>query len=98
MGFQSLPEKLISHLSELRNKLHSPRYYTTKFKAGQSWAIRRVERLKKQEGAAEAVSRDAIYTQKQAVLTLLKLRHCSRIFTHHLTEARSVLCDLSDIT
>jgi hypothetical protein len=60
--------------------------------------VERVKHLKKQEEEAQEVCRDAIYTQKQATLTLLKQRHCSRIFTHHLTEARSVLCDLSDIT
>jgi hypothetical protein len=59
--------------------------------------VQRVTHLKKQEVAAQVVSRNAIYCQKQATLTLLR-RHCSRIFTHHLTGARSVLCDLSDIT
>lgn len=55
------------------------------------------KQLKNQQVAAQAVSRDTIYCQKQATLTPLPRRHCSRIFTLHLTAGTSLLCDIHDI-
>jgi hypothetical protein len=70
-------------------------------RTGQDWKLHQVKEfthLKKQEVAAQVVSRDAIYSQKQAILKLSPRCHYSRIFTHHLTRDRSALCNLRDIT
>ena len=56
------------------------------------------KQLKNQEVAAQAVSTDNIYCQKQATLTPLRRRHCSTIFTLHLTAGTSLLSDIHDIT
>jgi hypothetical protein len=71
----------------------------SKNKAGSVVAARqRFKRLKKQGMAAQVVSRDSICCQKHGNLTLLPRRHYFRIFTHHLTGGRSVLCDLRNTT